>query len=229
MYVYKEFSDDKPYGEEIEELYKDRKDARARLRQRVESHFGVPWDMVCEAGYFTKDDNLTPDYVAFYDMGREATLHWLIKDLAVHKRGDITLREEQSDQFKEACYQANIFAWLIQCGYTIKDLALVLCNLATDDLRADPNAKLLPLNELTEEVLARFDESGMDGCSNHTYPTRNEFFHDYFWNKKYMEKLLAMMPNSKKAKITWRILYRRKVKELIENLNAEEEWKGDAK
>ena len=223
MFVYKEYKDDQPYGEEIEELYKNRKDARTRLRQRVENHFGVPWDMVRESVGFTKDDIFTADYVTCYDEGRKSTLHWLIKNIAVHKTGDVPLNGEHIDRFKEACYHANIFVWLIQCGYTLKDLALVLCDLATDDLREDPLAELLPLDELTEQVLARFDESGMDGYSNHTYPTRDEFFHDYFYDKKYMERLLSMMPEPKRAKNTWQTLYNRKVEEILKGSKEERE------
>lgn len=65
VYVYEEYNEILPYGEEIIEVYKDRDMARKRLSERVTKHFNKTWTELNED--LGLDEIMEPDYVQIYE------------------------------------------------------------------------------------------------------------------------------------------------------------------
>lgn len=77
--VYKEYSDDSAYGEELIEVYReaDLDKARGKLVKSVTEFFGCDWEEVEEKADFCDDDTFSHDYVSYYD--GDAVHYWVIE------------------------------------------------------------------------------------------------------------------------------------------------------
>lgn len=73
VFVYKQYRDDLAYGEELIQVYSDKKAATDQLKEDVKTYFGDKWEdwMECRDDYFSVD---IPD---------EATLYWVVEECPV--------------------------------------------------------------------------------------------------------------------------------------------------
>lgn len=78
VYVYKEYNDDNAYGEELIEVYQSKDKAVARLRERVESAYKLPWDEIPREYGFDDRDTFEEDYVSIDD-GQSCSF-WIVEE-----------------------------------------------------------------------------------------------------------------------------------------------------
>lgn len=79
VYVYKEFCDENPYGEEVIEIHRSKEAAVKRLRERVSNAYGnIPFDDIPNAIGLDENDTFTDEYVAI-DNGDGAVSFWVIE------------------------------------------------------------------------------------------------------------------------------------------------------
>lgn len=64
VYVYKEYSEEYPYGEEIVEVYFSKEKAEEKLKARVETVFGCAWNDIPSHIDLQDDDTFERDYVS---------------------------------------------------------------------------------------------------------------------------------------------------------------------
>ena len=77
VYVYKEHHDEDAYGEEIIEVYAQEKDAKARLKERVEEEYNLSFAEIRKeiAG---EDDTVSDTYVSIHD--GDGTVFWIVEE-----------------------------------------------------------------------------------------------------------------------------------------------------
>ena len=87
VYVYHETNDDAPFGEMLTVVFKDQKDARNYLRQRVENYFHKPWaqcrELVIPPDEPEPDNTFTTDYVCYGPTG-DGYCFWSIENHIIH-------------------------------------------------------------------------------------------------------------------------------------------------
>lgn len=81
MFVYTEYNDELPYGEEIIELFDERKDAEAHLREQVESFFGIPFEQIVEME--SEQDEFSADYCRHSTS--DGDLYWVVHEKHIQK------------------------------------------------------------------------------------------------------------------------------------------------
>ena len=82
VYVYKSFCDEYAYSEEVVEVYASKEAAMKRLKEDVESAYGLKWEEIPEEIGLDEDDGFTPEYVSIYD-GDGATSFWVVEERTV--------------------------------------------------------------------------------------------------------------------------------------------------
>ena len=88
IYVYKEYNDEDAYGEELIELYEDRKDALDRLRKGVEQAYRMPWWKIPSKLGLGNNDTFTEDYVAIgYPDG--PTSYYIVEEKRINRKSQI--------------------------------------------------------------------------------------------------------------------------------------------
>ncbi len=78
LYLYKEYCDEEAYGEELTELYASRTAAVARLKERVEQAYGMPFVEIPLGIELDDRDTFTEDYVSI-DNGDGAVSFWVVE------------------------------------------------------------------------------------------------------------------------------------------------------
>ena len=82
VYVYKSFRDENAYSEEVVEVYASKKAAMKRLKEDVESAYGLRWREIPEVVGLGENDQFTPEYVSIYD-GYWSTSYWVVEERKV--------------------------------------------------------------------------------------------------------------------------------------------------
>ena len=88
IFVYKEYNDEDAYGEELIELYEDRKDALDRLRKGVEQAYRTPWGKIPSEFGLGDNDTFTEDYVAIGHPGGP-TSYFIVEEKRINRKPQI--------------------------------------------------------------------------------------------------------------------------------------------
>ena len=78
VFVYKQYRDDLAYGEELIQVYSNKKAATDQLKEDVKTYFGDRWEEISESVWMEGRD----DYVSV-DIPDEATLYWVVEECPV--------------------------------------------------------------------------------------------------------------------------------------------------
>ena len=84
VYLYKEYTDDLSYGEEIIEVYETEDDAKARLKDRIETGYGVPFEDFPKKVCMKEGDIFSDTYVSV--SGVYSTSFWEVFPAEVLRR-----------------------------------------------------------------------------------------------------------------------------------------------
>lgn len=107
--------------------------------------------------------------------------------------------------FMLRCYEAYKLEWMIQHGYSLRDLSDIIRGLATEEVEEYPIS--IPTDETSVNALAdgvekRFrQETGFGSGS--LYVCMEEFINAEFCDKDYMTHLISMMPDAEKNMKIW--------------------------
>lgn len=150
VFVYKEYCDRDAYGEELIEVYADKKTAENRLKRSVEGHFRQKWEKIPEL--FTEDDTFMPDYVSFND--GDAMSFWAVEE---HKVLEETADGMTPDRAKELL---NMVIDHVSAGNSCRETLreLLKIGFTGEELCGEFSFNLLDVADAEEDVAAEQKE-----------------------------------------------------------------------